>query len=170
MENTTYFDLPVAKTSDEALKMGADIAAANFMRAQELIGARLEDPTITNKTLIDFAEHSFKASGLAKKQEDKAQGQRITFTINLGGSNDVRIEKDVTPQETLTDDAGELTNLLVARTPTDDAINAADDVAVESEGYYDVVEETLVEAVPAKPHVELSDEELERVLDMEFDL
>ena len=82
-------------TEEGNLKLAASIASANLLIAQQALGERIIDPTITTKGLLDIAEHSFKVSGMAKKQEAKEESGKFIFTIVMGDGADVRIEKTI---------------------------------------------------------------------------
>lgn len=96
---TDFLPAPVDQTPDENLKAAAEIASVNLFYAQQMIGERLLDPTITTKGLLDIAEHSYKVSGMAKKAEQQTSGPGFSIVINLPNGNVATVGKtiDVTP-------------------------------------------------------------------------
>lgn len=84
--NSNFPTVPVADTPEENLKQAAEIAAVNLLFAQQKLGERLLDPTITTKGLLDIAEHSHKVSGMGKKVEANDGQQRALIQIILPGS------------------------------------------------------------------------------------
>jgi hypothetical protein len=118
-------DPPIA-TEEENLKLASQMAAVNLLYAQREIAHRITDPTITSKGLLDFAEHSFKVSGMAKKQEGKEESNRFVFNIIMGDNETVRIEKTVEGEtldatETSSSLSVEAANLLVESVTFDTA-------------------------------------------------
>ena len=83
----------LTSTEEGNLKLAAQIASANLLIAQQTLGERIIDPTITTKGLLDIAEHSFKVSGMAKKQEAKEESGKFIFNIHFPGGADLKIEK-----------------------------------------------------------------------------
>lgn len=102
----TNLPVPTASAEEQNLKAAAEIAAYNLLLAQQELGVRLVDPNVTTKTILDIAEHSFKVSGMAKKQEPKADnGAGFSIVFNFPDGSGVSLEKptsgavvDVTPQ------------------------------------------------------------------------
>ena len=92
METTE--SLPVVFTEEENLKLAAQIASANLLFAQEALAKRVIEPSLTTKGLLDIAEHSYKVSGMQKKQEPVDQQGRFIFNILLGGET-LKIEKEI---------------------------------------------------------------------------
>lgn len=97
--NSNFPTVPVADTPEENLKQAAEIAAVNLLFAQQKLGERLLDPTITTKGLLDIAEHSHKVSGMGKKAEAAPTGPGFSIVINLPNGNTATVGKtiDVTP-------------------------------------------------------------------------
>ena len=91
---TTEPKYSVTATEEGNLKLAASIASANLLIAQQALGERIIDPTITTKGLLDIAEHPFKVSGMAKKQEAKEESGKFIFNIHFPGG-DLKIEKTV---------------------------------------------------------------------------
>lgn len=89
----------LVSNEETTLKLASELAAANLLFAQQEIGHRIIDPTITTKALLDIAEHSFKVSGMAKKQEAKADTGRFVFNIHFSGSDPMKIEKVINPED-----------------------------------------------------------------------
>ena len=117
---------PPISTEEENLKLASQMASVNLLYAQREIALRITDPTISSKGLLDFAEHSFKVSGMAKKQEGKEESNRFVFNIIMGDNETVRIEKDIGGESldaTPTPDSlsAEATNLLVEAVTFDTA-------------------------------------------------
>lgn len=98
METPNTSLMAVGDTEEKNLELSAKIASVNLLFAQQALGQRIIDPTITTKGLLDIAEHSYKVSGMQKKQEPKDQGGKFVFNINLGGGQQLHIEKDVTSE------------------------------------------------------------------------
>ena len=101
--NTTDLTPPIG-SEEQNLQLASELASANLLFAQHELGRRILDPVITTKGLLEIAEHSYKVSGMAKKQEPMDQQGKFVFNINFGGGNSVSIEKlntteliDVTP-------------------------------------------------------------------------
>ena len=92
--DTTDLLIPVG-TEDENLRLSSQIASINLLFAQKELGQRITDPNITTKGLLEIAEHSYKVSGMAKKQEAKTAGPAFSITINIpqadGGERSVVI-------------------------------------------------------------------------------
>ena len=87
--------LPVAFTEEENLKLAAQIASANLLFAQQALSERIIEPSLTTKGLLDIAEHSYKVSGMQKKQEPTDQQGKFIFNIIMGGGETVKIEKEI---------------------------------------------------------------------------
>lgn len=68
---------------DSALQMASEAATVNLLFAQQELGRRIVDPDVTTRALLDIAEHSYKVSGMQKKQEPKTAGERFSITINI---------------------------------------------------------------------------------------
>lgn len=68
---------------DSALQLASEVATVNLLYAQQELGRRIVDPNVTSRALLDIAEHSYKVSGMQKKQEPKAAGERFSITINI---------------------------------------------------------------------------------------
>lgn len=68
---------------DSALQLASEVATVNLLFAQQELGRRIVDPSVTTRALLDIAEHSYKVSGMQKKQEPKAAGERFSITINI---------------------------------------------------------------------------------------
>lgn len=93
-------DIEITKadlTVDQNLEAAAQLAAVNLLYAQQALGERIVDPTITTKGLLDIAEHSYKVSGMAKKQEAKEDTGKFIFQIIMGDGKDIQIEKEINP-------------------------------------------------------------------------
>ena len=87
---------------DSALQLASEVATVNLLFAQQELGRRIVDPSVTTRALLDIAEHSYKVSGMQKKQEPKEQQGRFVFNINFRGET-MTISKetdmiDVTPE------------------------------------------------------------------------
>lgn len=87
---------------DSALQLASEVATVNLLFAQQELGRRIVDPNVTSRALLDIAEHSYKVSGMQKKQEPKEQQGRFVFNINFRGET-MTISKetdmiDVTPE------------------------------------------------------------------------
>ena len=98
METPNTSLMAVGDTEEKNLELSAKIASVNLLFAQQALGQRIIDPTITTKGLLDIAEHSYKVSGMQKKQEPKDQGGKFVFNFNLGGGKQLHIEKEVAGQ------------------------------------------------------------------------
>ena len=85
----------VTDTMEGNLKLASEIAAGNLLIAQQELARRILDPTITTKGLLDIAEHEYKVSGMAKKQEAKDEGGKFILNINLSGGKSVKLEKTI---------------------------------------------------------------------------
>jgi hypothetical protein len=107
----------------ETLEKSRMLATANLMFAQEEIGRRILEPTLTTKTLLELAEHSYKVSGMAARNEPKSTGPGFSITIKLPGTAtseptvielsqeaDRIIDLPQTPAYLLADSTGNLTN------------------------------------------------------------
>lgn len=81
-QDTSELDL-TSFDEEKTLKLASDIASVNLLFAQRELGRRIVDPNVTTRALLDIAEHSFKVSGMAKKQEPKLVGERFSITINI---------------------------------------------------------------------------------------
>ena len=62
-------------------------AEINLLFIQEELGRRVLDPTMHTKDLLSAGEHSYKVSGMAAKQEVKADTSRFVFNIIMNGGN-----------------------------------------------------------------------------------
>ena len=87
---------------DSALQLASEVATVNLLFAHQELGRRIVDPSVTTRALLDIAEHSYKVSGMQKKQEPKEQQGRFVFNINFRGET-MTISKetdmiDVTPE------------------------------------------------------------------------
>ena len=71
------------------------MAELNLLFAQQEIGRRIVDTDLPTKVLLELAEHSYKTSGMAKKQEVKTQGAGFSLVINFPEGNQMRLEKVV---------------------------------------------------------------------------
>ena len=91
--NQTHSQLP--ETKEDTLALVAKVAELNLLFAQQEIGRRIVDPDIPTKVLLELAEHSYKTSGMAKKQEAKAAGPGFSLVINFPEGNQMRLEKVV---------------------------------------------------------------------------
>lgn len=88
----TPIPLVIAETEEENLKLAAQIAAANLLFAEQAISARVIDPTnMTLNSLIAVADHSYKVSGMQKKQEPKEQTGKFVFNILFSGGKTVTL-------------------------------------------------------------------------------
>jgi len=83
------------ETGADTLALVSQVAELNLLFAQQEIGRRIVDPTLPTKVLLELAEHSYKTSGMAKKQEAKTQGSGFSLIINFPEGNQVRLEKVV---------------------------------------------------------------------------
>lgn len=82
--NPSTPSIDLTEYDEEAtLKLASDIASVNLLFAQQELGRRIVDPNVTTRALLDIAEHSYKVSGMQKKQEPKAVGERFSITINI---------------------------------------------------------------------------------------
>jgi len=83
----------IAGTLEGNLRIAQEMAAAELaLIGQERVRRAATDLSmVPTKTLIEMSESAFKISGLAKKQEEKAQNQRFSVQIILadGGQIDV---------------------------------------------------------------------------------
>lgn len=84
---------------DKILEAAAQTAMVNLLFLEQEIGRRILSPDLNNRTLIDMAEHSYKVSGMAKKQEPKDMAGRFVFTIDLGDDRTITIEQDMEPAQ-----------------------------------------------------------------------
>jgi len=96
--NTDFPSLPVG-TPEENLKLASDLAAINLLFVQQEVSRRILEPSLTSKMLLDFGEHSFKVSGMQKKQ-DRSENGGVGFSIviNFPDGPAQRVEKVVTPE------------------------------------------------------------------------
>ena len=85
---------------EKTLKLASDIATANLLFAEQELGRRILDTSLTTRALLDIAEHSYKVSGMQKKQEPKEQQGRFIFNIHLGDGGDISIAKSL-PEDTI---------------------------------------------------------------------
>lgn len=85
METIPSTALAVGDSEEKNLELSAKIASVNLLFAQQELGKRIIDPTVTTKTLLDVAEHSYKVSGMQKKQEPKQVGPGFSIQIVLPG-------------------------------------------------------------------------------------
>lgn len=83
------------ETEADTLALVSQVAELNLLFAQQEIGRRIVDPALPTKVLLELAEHSYKTSGMAKKQEAKTQGSGFSLIINFPEGNQVRLEKVV---------------------------------------------------------------------------
>ncbi|MGB4467561.1 MAG: hypothetical protein WBI41_05860 [Azovibrio sp.] len=83
------------ETGADTLALVSQVAELNLLFAQQEIGRRIVDPDLPTKVLLELAEHSYKTSGMAKKQEAKTQGSGFSLIINFPEGNQVRLEKVV---------------------------------------------------------------------------
>lgn len=82
--NPSTPSIDLTEYDEEAtLKLASDIASVNLLFAQQELGRRIVDPNVTTRALLDIAEHSYKVSGMQKKQEPKVAGERFSITINI---------------------------------------------------------------------------------------
>lgn len=86
MDDSNPTDFPVLPvgTPEDNLKLASDLAAINLLFVQQEIANRITAPTITSKMLLDFGEHSYKVSGMQKKQEVKDVAPAFVLNINMG--------------------------------------------------------------------------------------
>lgn len=109
---------PLPETKEDTLTLVAKVAELNLLFAQQEIGRRIVDPDIPTKVLLELAEHSYKTSGMAKKQEvaDPSQNRAIIQIvlpgsgreITLGGGGET-IDAEPTPA-TLVEEARQIIN------------------------------------------------------------
>lgn len=114
---------PPIGTEDENLKLASQLASINLLFAQQELAHRIVEPSITTKGLLDIAEHSYKVSGMQKKQEPTDQQGKFVFNILFSGGQSVKIEKEISG-ETLPDTPESLTeaaNTLVESLSFDNA-------------------------------------------------
>jgi hypothetical protein len=105
--NSTSTDLEIPLGSEEQnLKLASKIASVTLLYAQQELCKRAIDPTVTTRGLLDISEHSYKVSGMAKKQEPAEKQGKVIFNINLGDGQVISLqqEKDVTPAPDTYDD------------------------------------------------------------------
>lgn len=109
---------PISANEEENLKLAAQIASVNLLFAQRELGKRLIDPTLSTKNLLDIAEHSYKTSGMAKKNDGKEDTGKVILNINFRTRDPVRIEKVINPEQVADTPAtlAEAANALVSRT------------------------------------------------------
>lgn len=93
MDSDQKHSLPEAGT--DTLTLVSQVAELNLLFAQQEIGRRIVDPDLPTKVLLELAEHSYKTSGMAKKQEVKTQGAGFSLVINFPEGNQMRLEKVV---------------------------------------------------------------------------
>ena len=106
------------ETGADTLALVSQVAELNLLFAQQEIGRRIVDPTLPTKVLLELAEHSYKTSGMAKKQEavDPSQNRAIIQIvlpgsgreITLGGGGET-IDAEPTPA-TLVEEARQIIN------------------------------------------------------------
>lgn len=99
--------------ADAHLEQSRNIASINLLHAQEELGRRLaaDKSTMTLKNLLDFAEHSYKVSGLQGRQEPKVVAPAVSIRIHLGDTaqDTITIEHQQPDQvESLAHEAGNL--------------------------------------------------------------
>lgn len=115
--NPSTPSIDLTEYDEEAtLKLASDIASVNLLFAQQELGRRIVDPNVTTRALLDIAEHSYKVSGMQKKQEPKEHQGRFVFNINFRGET-VTISKetdmvDVTPEPSPMDMVREAASLV----------------------------------------------------------
>ena len=95
MTTSNQLTPPVSTNEEENLKLAAQVASINLVYAQKELALRVVDPTISTKGLLDIAEHSYKVSGMAKKQEAKEDTGKFVFNINFSGGQTLKLEKDI---------------------------------------------------------------------------
>lgn len=88
---TTDLTPPISEHEEDNLRLASQMASVNLLYAQRQLAERIIDPTITTKGLLDIAEHSYKVSGMAKKQEAKDTASRFSIVINLPGGGEVTL-------------------------------------------------------------------------------
>ena len=74
------------ETGADTLALVSQVAELNLLFAQQEIGRRIVDPELPTKVLLELAEHSYKTSGMAKKQEPTEGAGRALVQIILPGS------------------------------------------------------------------------------------
>ena len=94
METDNSLTPPIG-TEEENLKLASQLASINLLFAQQELAHRIIEPNITTKGLLDIAEHSYKVSGMQKKQEPSEQQGKFIFNIIMGGGKSVSIEKEI---------------------------------------------------------------------------
>lgn len=107
MDSTTD-NPPISANEDDNLRLAAQIASVNLLYAQREVANRIIDPSLPTKVLLDLAEHSYKVSGMAKKNEAKEETGKFVFNIHFSGGKDLRIEKEINPSDENTLDTPEL--------------------------------------------------------------
>lgn len=71
-------------TEDQKLELASKLATVNLLFVQQELGRRAVDPTTTTRQLLDIGEHSYKVSGMAKKQEPENHDNKFVYVINMG--------------------------------------------------------------------------------------
>lgn len=99
---------PTEADAEKALAESRILAALNYRVLVEVLGERSMDPTISPKQQLEYAEHFFKASGLAAKKEAEEQSNRVVVNINFGGKSLHLGEKVVEPVIEIEHEAAEL--------------------------------------------------------------
>lgn len=109
------------QTRDQTDILSSETASINLLFIQQEIGRRIAtDPSLSMRQLIDAGEHSYKVSGLAKKQEPERDDNMFVYVIDMGDTQlrfenglvvehqkDVDRTIDVTPSQ-LVDSAADL--------------------------------------------------------------
>ena len=110
---TTDLTPPISEHEEDNLRLASQMASVNLLYAQRQLAERIIDPTITTKGLLDIAEHSYKVSGMAKKQEAKngSEGAGFSIVINLpnGQTATLGTNEKVVGESSLTQDMQTLT-------------------------------------------------------------
>lgn len=110
---TTDLTPPISEHEEDNLRLASQMASVNLLYAQRQLAERIIDPTITTKGLLDIAEHSYKVSSMAKKQEAKggAEGAGFSIVINLpnGQTATLGTNEKVVGESSLTQDMQTLT-------------------------------------------------------------
>lgn len=107
MDSTTD-NPPISANEEDNLRLAAQIASVNLLYAQREVANRIIDPSLPTKVLLDLAEHSYKVSGMAKKNEAKEETGKFVFNIHFSGGKDLRIEKEINASDENTLDTPEL--------------------------------------------------------------
>jgi len=83
------------------------LAELNLLYAQEELSRRIIDTTITTKSLLDMAEHSYKVSGMAVKNQPKeptGSGVKIVFNMPATQTAPARVIEVSKSSHTVEDD------------------------------------------------------------------